>query len=285
MFRFKFIVLLIAISGNLLFSQNNFSSTDSLENTNQNFFNNINSDIVSAYNVGKSFFLSPLQFDSHDYILAGIIIGTTAFSFTLDNPVRNSVENFHSKPLDNIMFVGDQFGNGRYGMALGGLLYFSGHILKEKELRTTGLMLAEAILLNGFITQSLKMIIGRSRPYKEEGHNEIDFPAFELNNDNQSLPSGHASTAFAIATVLSNRVDNPYFSTFIYSLAALTAYQRLYNDRHWISDTVLGAALGTVIGLKVVNLNESSDTSGEPEITFIPLINNQTYGIIAAFHF
>ena len=37
----------------------------------------------------------------------------------------------------------------------------------------------------------------------------------------------------------------------LYALAGVTAWSRVYHDNHWFSDTFLGAALGTSVGLAV----------------------------------
>jgi membrane-associated phospholipid phosphatase len=245
------------------------------------FFNNLENDINSFYKVGIGFLESPSKFTTEDYILSGLIVGGTALSFTLDNPIHEGVRRAHSLSMDKITTFGEKFGNPRYGIATGGILYLGGHLLGDKYLRETGQILAEATLLNGIVTQGLKMLLGRSRPYTNEGNFDIDFFGMELEGEDQSLPSGHTSNAFAIATVLSQRIDNLYASIAFYSLAGLTAYQRIYNNKHWFSDTVLGAALGTVIGLKVIKLHtqEKSSRLKQMEMNVIPSISSKGYGL------
>ena len=62
-----------------------------------------------------------------------------------------------------------------------------------------------------------------------------------------SLPSGHASTAFATATILDGhfgwRVSVP-----TYVLATYVATSRLHENRHNASDVVFGAAVGIAAG-------------------------------------
>jgi len=241
---------------------------------------NLNNDALSFYKTTTDFFQSPFHFDEKDFILSGIIVGATALSFTIDNSVRNGIRNFHSSLLDKITGVGESFGNGKYVLAISGALYIGGYLNNDNELRKTGLMLAEAIFLNGIVTEGLKIITGRSRPFLNEGNTEIDFFEFEFAKDENSLPSGHTSTAFTVATVLSERINNTYASIALYSLAGLTAFQRIYDDKHWISDTILGATLGTVIGLKIIDLN-SEDEGGDSivKMDITPVVNNGIYGV------
>jgi membrane-associated phospholipid phosphatase len=241
---------------------------------------NLNKDAISFYRTTTGFFESPFNFDSHDFILSGIIMSATALSFALDNPVRNSVNKIRSSSLDNLTGIGEKFGRAKYGAMLSSAFFLGGYIFNDNEQKETGLMVAEAIFLNGIVTEGLKILFGRSRPFSNEGNFDIDFLGMELDDEDNSLPSGHTSTAFAIATVLSERLNNTYASIALYSLAGLTAFQRIYDDRHWVSDTILGAALGTIVGLKVIQLN-SEDESGNPDavqMNFIPVVNNGIYG-------
>ncbi|MEJ2495343.1 MAG: phosphatase PAP2 family protein, partial [Ignavibacteriaceae bacterium] len=117
----------------------------------------------------------------------------------------------------------------------------------------------------------------RSRPYGNDGNFDLDF--FRVNDEDNSFPSGHTSTAFTIATVLSQRIDNTYATIALYSFAGLTAVQRIYADKHWFSDVVLGAALGTAVGIKVVKLNsEYDDQESSVKMNVYPVVGNRGYG-------
>jgi len=121
--------------------------------------------------------------------------------------------------MDNLTNAGEKMGAAQYGLALSGVLYLSGQIVQEPELRKTGVMLAEALFLNGLTTEVLKVVIGRSRPYGNDGNFDLDF--FRIIDEDNSLPSGHTSTAFTIATVLSQRIDNTYATIALYSFCRI----------------------------------------------------------------
>ena len=61
----------------------------------------------------------------------------------------------------------------------------------------------------------------------------------------QSFPSGHASITFATATVLELHLGWRY-SVLGYTVASYVAGSRLHDNRHWLSDVVFGAAVGTI---------------------------------------
>ena len=65
-----------------------------------------------------------------------------------------------------------------------------------------------------------------------------------------SMPSGHAATAFAAATALA--LLFPRLRLAAYALAALICVSRVYLGVHYVSDVVVGALLGALIGVAVV---------------------------------
>lgn len=218
--------------------------------------------------------------------MTGIIITITGASFSLDNKLRSDVLSTQNRSLDKITFWGEKFGRPVYATILSGLLYSSGLLFKEKHLRETGQILAEAMIFTGIYTQLLKISLGRARPFTGEGNLEIDPLEFEFDSNENSLPSGHTSIAFTVATVLSERIDNMYASIALYSIASLTAYQRIYADVHWFSDTVLGAALGTVIGLKIVKLHEKSNSElSDYSLNVFPIITPRNYEVAFSLQF
>jgi|SRR5690606_18129053 len=246
----------------------------------------IKEDVNSFLETSLGLINSPFKFDEQDFLFTGLIISATAFSFTFDNPVRSSVTKLKNPSMDKVTRWGENFGNGKYVLGLSAALYLGGHIFTDNETRKTGLMLAEAIALNVVVTTGLKVITGRSRPFMNNGNTDIDFLKMEFDDSENSLPSGHTSTAFAVAIVLSNRIDNPFATAAIYSLAGLTAFQRIYADKHWLSDTIFGAALGTAIGLKVISLNSREEfNSSAVQINFTPVVSSGNYGIGVVMNF
>lgn len=271
----KALIITFLVSFITLHAQGNFDIDQN--KTNSGIINNVSSDATSFYKTSLDFVQSPFHFGSKEFMMTGIITGVTALAFTLDNPVRDAMKGGHSSSMNNITSVGEKLGAAQYGLALSGALYLSGQLVQEPGLRKTGLMLAEALFLNGLTTGILKVTIGRSRPYGNDGNTDLDF--FRLDDEDNSLPSGHTSTAFTIATVLSQRINNTYATIALYSFAGLTAVQRIYADKHWFSDVVLGAALGTVIGLKVVDLNsEYDEQNSSVKMNLYPVVGNRGYG-------
>ena len=58
-----------------------------------------------------------------------------------------------------------------------------------------------------------------------------------------AFPSGHTAVAFTAAEIV--RVEyGPWWGLAAYSVGIATAFLRVYNDRHWITDTIAGAGIG-----------------------------------------
>lgn len=64
-----------------------------------------------------------------------------------------------------------------------------------------------------------------------------------------SFPSGHTATAFMAATMLHKEyglTQSPIYSIAGYTLATATGISRQLNNRHWMSDVLVGAGIGIV---------------------------------------
>ena len=61
-----------------------------------------------------------------------------------------------------------------------------------------------------------------------------------------SFPSGHTAQAFATATFLSKEYGHKsiWYSIAAYSMATTVGALRVMNNRHWVSDVLVGAGIG-----------------------------------------
>lgn len=89
---------------------------------------------------------------------------------------------------------------------------------------------ALAAIMMATIVNGLKYSINRTRP----------------NGDNASFPSGHTATAFTGATLLAHEYANRSIWIPIagYTVATTTGVMRVLNNRHYVSDVIVGAAIG-----------------------------------------
>ncbi len=193
-----------------------------------------------------------VDFDNSSAIkFGGVAVGTAALTYA-DNPLYDYIERHKVRKsgTEKFLEVVDNFGTIPVadGLAVG--IYLTGLIAKDEAVRTTGRLLVETLILSGFTTITTRMMIGRSRPYNELGSGT--FKPFTLDYFYHSFPSGHITISFAMATLLSHRIDTWWAYTGFYSLAALNTASRLYFSAHWASDTFVSAAIGTLSALAVL---------------------------------
>jgi membrane-associated phospholipid phosphatase len=96
----------------------------------------------------------------------------------------------------------------------------------------------------GLIANLAKNIIGRARPKLFDTMGALDFKLFAFDPDYASLPSGHATNIFALATAIG--MLWPKGRVLLYTLAAWIAASRVLIGQHYVTDVVLGAMLGTI---------------------------------------
>ena len=110
-----------------------------------------------------------------------------------------------------------------------------------------------AVAVAGILDQVVKNLTCRARPSAEgAGGFLVDFPCFPAPYDLAAFPSGHATTAFALATLLS--LWYPRGTAGFVALAALVGWSRVVLGSHFPSDILGGAILGcaVVLGLSRV---------------------------------
>jgi membrane-associated phospholipid phosphatase len=101
-----------------------------------------------------------------------------------------------------------------------------------------------AVALSSLITEVLKYSIGRGRPFVGGEANAFHFSHFAGNPAYYSFPSGHATTAFALALAVSAVWPQARAAMAVYAL--IIAATRLVLLAHHPSDVVAGAMVGIV---------------------------------------
>lgn len=100
------------------------------------------------------------------------------------------------------------------------------------------------------VTLGLKEVIKRPRPYEKYP----DIKQLTKARDGVSYPSGHSSTAFAAATMLSLQYRELYVIIPSYLWAATVSYSRMHLGVHYPTDVLMGAVIGAgtaLVGYKI----------------------------------
>ena len=130
-------------------------------------------------------------------------------------------------------------------------------------------------------TTVLKYSFGRHRP--RTGNSSTSFDGLSTNRNYNSFPSGHTSTAFAIATVVANQYEKtPYIKPISYGIATLTGLSRINYEAHWASDVFIGAALGYFTSKTLLRLHNNK--KGQ-HFTIYPRADSRGGGIMLSKNF
>jgi membrane-associated phospholipid phosphatase len=153
----------------------------------------------------------------------------------------------------NIFFVNYTFlGDGIFAFALCGFFFYR----KQKRL---AILILVAYLSSGLVTQVLKNLIYAPRPriYFEASQYLFHLDNFSNSGGgSSSFPSGHTTSAFALATVLAVHFHKKYIGLLLLLMAALVGYSRIYLAQHFPVDVLVGACIGiTFATLSIVALN------------------------------
>ena len=101
-----------------------------------------------------------------------------------------------------------------------------------------------AVAVSNLVTEVLKYSVGRGRPFVGGEANAFHFSHFAGNPAYYSFPSGHATTAFALAFAVSSVWPASRFAMALY--AVIIAATRLVLLAHHPSDVVAGALIGII---------------------------------------
>lgn len=208
---------------------------------------------------------SPL-FTSDDAAMAAIfVIGTVAlrpadryFARVLQDSSTQANRNIRL-PAAGLRIIGYPG-----SIIIGTTMYAVGKIGGNDRFTDLGLHGTEAILVGASVGYVLKGMFGRARPFVDrENANDWKFGRGFGRDQYRSFPSGHTVAGFAAAAAVVSETDRwwPdatwYIAPVMYGGATLIGVSRMYNNKHWASDVVLGAAIGTFAGLKVVRYHHS----------------------------
>ncbi len=187
--------------------------------------------------------------DRRDAITFGALAGTALVGAAFENHADLGALVGRS-PLDTAADVGNVYGD---GAVLGGaalVLIALGHASEHAALTRAGTDLTSSLIGTWAATWMLKVAIDARRP----------------NGGHYSFPSGHTATAFAAVPVVERHA--PAATPVAIALAALTGLGRLEENRHYLADVLVGAAVGLVVGRMVTDTSTLGVTGSGTGIGF-----------------
>ena len=200
------------------------------------------------------------------YVLAGFV-GATVAMFPLDRQLAESLQRDHLVDNATLNAIEEtlNFVGGPAPILVGGALFLFGRVANRPRVAHVALHMTEAIAVGLATSGALKMLAGRARPYAsaDTAPHDFGFARGFRGERYQAFPSGHATVSFAVAAALTSETAGWSPSArwitggVLFGGATIVGLSRMYADRHWASDVVVGAAIGTFAGFKTVRFNHT----------------------------
>ncbi len=200
----------------------------------------------------KLYFTSPLRWDEEDWLYFGGALVAIGAAHSVDGRVRE-----HFATGSNATLNGGEDKNSLRDAAptvaiVAATGLYASFIDDRDGYRETWALI-EAGAFSGATAEVLGLATGRERPDATTSPNE-------WGKGSDSFPSLHTSVAFAVGTVFAESGNDEYrwIRRIVgYGVAGATAYERLNENVHWLSDTVAGAALGIATAKFVLNRQDA----------------------------
>jgi membrane-associated phospholipid phosphatase len=213
----------------------------------------------------KLYFTAPLRWDSDDWAFFGGAIIAIAGSHQFEARVRN---HFASGPNDGLNGGLDK-NSLRDALPAAALIAGTGFFAafyRDSDGYREAVSLLEAGAFSAVTAGALGYAGGRERPDATTSPDR-----WRVGGD--SFPSLHTSAAFAVGTVFAESGSDEYrwIRRLIgYGIAGATAYARVKENDHWVSDSVAGAAIGIATARFILN---RQDQETHTTLQFSPVKN------------
>jgi membrane-associated phospholipid phosphatase len=130
-----------------------------------------------------------------------------------------------------------------------GAMYLLGSVSDSSQLKHAGLLGAEAVVDAVILTEGLKLATNRDRPYQGDATGKFWPHGTRSYNLDSSMPSAHATAAWALARVMSSEFpDKPWLKLLCYGTASTVSAARVLSRDHFPSDVIVGTAFGYLVG-------------------------------------
>ncbi len=218
----------------------------------------------------KAVLIAPAGWDQSDWFEVGAGVAAVGVTAAFDDTIRDHVQARRTASEDRLML---RFQNFDTFYLLAGFEAWGelGGDTRAKNVAMDGV--AASIVASGLITPALKFVVGRERPSTTTS--TFKFKPF---SGNYSFPSGHATQAFAVATVIAENYHYWWVQTLAYGSAAVVGYARIEQNAHFASDVVAGSLIGWSVARAIVRRNNGP--VNPRQLSWTPYTNGSGVGVV-----
>jgi membrane-associated phospholipid phosphatase len=226
--------------------------------------------------------LSPSAWHPPDWIKFSLIVGITTALADEEEDVQTWVQEKRTSDTGYISRLVKPFGDGKYTLPALVTLYGIGRFTGSTRARRAALLGVESFVVTGIFTETIKHTSHKHRPRSGDLEN-ITWDGPRASRANLSFPSGHAASAFAVATVVASEYrDSAVVPPLTYGVAALCALSRVHDNAHWISDVIIGSAIGHFTAKAIVRLHGGRS---DVNLKLQPVLNDRIAGLSLSYRF
>ena len=201
-------------------------------------------ELRNAGNDAKALATAPFHWNHRQWDRAAEGAAVVAIVAAFDKPIVDAVQRNRSHVTNSISKVITPIGGGR-GPQIAAVMFAAGALFHDSRLEGAGRdALISELWAAGLVTPVIKRVVGRARPFLNQGTHSFD-PFSD--KEHESFPSGHSTNAFALATAIANHYTSTPARVLLYSVASGVAFSRMNDNVHWASDVVAGALIGRAV--------------------------------------
>jgi membrane-associated phospholipid phosphatase len=225
--------------------------------------------------------MAPSGWSPSTWIKFSLLVGLTATLADEEEDIQNWVQKHRNSDTDGVARFVKPFGDGKYTVPALAALYCVGHFSDDAKARRTALLGIESFVVTGIFTETIKHTSHKHRP-RSGNLEEVVWDGPGVSSANLSFPSGHAASAFAVATVVASGYgDHAVVPPLVYGAATLCALSRVHDNAHWMSDVVIGTAIGHFTAKAIIGLSGGTGRN----LSLQPVISNGRSGLSLAYRF
>jgi len=273
-FRLLVAVLFLMMSGGAAFAEDEGNEAIRYTIDNKGYWKSIASD-------GMQMVTAPARWDGNDWLKAGPVLGVTGGLYIFDDRLQNWVRNNRTQGSNDVATILKSAGDEMYVFPALAVLYVYGEGTEDEQARRTTLLSLQSWIYSSVLTTGIKLSAHRHRPNTGDPYDRWDGPA--VSGSHVSFPSGHASTAWSVASVIATEYGEvAAVPPVAYTVATLVSLSRVNDNDHWASDVFFSSATGYFIG-KALTTWHRRDTYGS--LNVLPLFDGRSAYLLVSWTF